>query len=83
MSATSAATDWVVLAMGDGALGFWGALRKVFPQAREQHCCFQIRGKYWQGPGSTCRAGSWREAERRALLVADERGARLSLRLYR
>jgi Transposase and inactivated derivatives len=27
-----------VLAMGDGALGFWGALREVFPQAREQRC---------------------------------------------
>lgn len=25
-------------AMGDGALGFWGALREVFPQAREQRC---------------------------------------------
>ena len=24
-----------VLAVGDGALGFWGALREVFPQARE------------------------------------------------
>ena len=23
-----------VLAVGDGALGFWGALREVFPQAR-------------------------------------------------
>jgi transposase-like protein len=29
-----------VLAMGDGALGFWGALRDVFPQAREQRCWF-------------------------------------------
>ncbi|MGB7796541.1 MAG: IS256 family transposase [Pseudonocardiaceae bacterium] len=29
-----------VLAMGDGALGFWGALREVFPQAREQRCWF-------------------------------------------
>ena len=27
-----------VLAIGDGALGFWGALREVFPQAREQRC---------------------------------------------
>ena len=25
------------LAAGDGALGFWGALREVFPQTREQH----------------------------------------------
>ena len=29
-----------VLAVGDGALGFWGALREVFPQAREQRCWF-------------------------------------------
>lgn len=29
-----------VLAMGDGALGFWGALREVFPETREQRCWF-------------------------------------------
>jgi transposase-like protein len=29
-----------VLAAGDGALGFWGALREVFPTAREQRCWF-------------------------------------------
>jgi transposase-like protein len=28
------------LAIGDGALGFWGALRGVFPQTREQRCWF-------------------------------------------
>jgi len=28
------------LAMGDGALGFWAALRDVFPQTREQRCWF-------------------------------------------
>jgi transposase-like protein len=27
-----------VLAIGDGALGFWKAIRDVFPQAREQRC---------------------------------------------
>ncbi|HZA88543.1 MAG TPA: IS256 family transposase [Acidimicrobiales bacterium] len=27
-----------VLAVGDGALGFWGALREVFPDARGQRC---------------------------------------------
>ncbi len=26
------------IAVGDGALGFWAALRKVFPQTREQRC---------------------------------------------
>jgi transposase-like protein len=29
-----------VLAIGDGALGFWAALREVFPQAKEQRCWF-------------------------------------------
>jgi transposase-like protein len=27
-----------VLAIGDGGLGFWGALREVFPDSREQRC---------------------------------------------
>jgi transposase-like protein len=29
-----------VLAVGDDALGFWGALREVFPDTREQRCWF-------------------------------------------
>src|SRR4051794_11612441 len=29
-----------VLAAGDGALGFWGALREVFPATAEQRCWF-------------------------------------------
>jgi transposase-like protein len=29
-----------VLAVGDGALGFWGGLREVFPRAREGRCWF-------------------------------------------
>jgi len=29
-----------VLAVGDGALGFWGALREVFPESRTQRCWF-------------------------------------------
>ena len=31
-----------VLAVGDGALGFWGALREVFPQTREQRCWVHV-----------------------------------------
>ena len=27
-----------VLAVGDGALGFWGAIREVFPESKEQRC---------------------------------------------
>lgn len=29
-----------VLAVGDGALGFWSAVRTVFPETREQRCWF-------------------------------------------
>ncbi len=29
-----------VLAVGDGALGFWAAVREVFPETREQRCWF-------------------------------------------
>ncbi|MET3805374.1 transposase-like protein [Nakamurella sp. UYEF19] len=28
------------LAMGDGALGFWAAVKDVFPQTKAQRCCF-------------------------------------------
>lgn len=30
------------LAVGDGALGFWGALREVFPAAKEQRCWVHV-----------------------------------------
>ena len=33
-----------VLAVGDGALGFWGGLREVFPGSREQRCWFHKSG---------------------------------------
>jgi len=33
-----------VLAVGDGALGFWAALREVFPTTREQRCWFHAGG---------------------------------------
>lgn len=33
-----------VLAVGDGALGFWAALRDVFPRTREQRCWFHKIG---------------------------------------
>ena len=29
-----------ILAVGDGALGFWKALREDFPQTKEQRCWF-------------------------------------------
>jgi len=33
-----------VLAVGDGALGFWKALREVFPTTRGQRCWFHVSG---------------------------------------
>jgi transposase-like protein len=33
-----------VIATGDGALGFWRALREVFPETREQRCWFHQIG---------------------------------------
>src|SRR5699024_11474630 len=33
-----------VLAIGDGALGFWNAVRDVFPETREQRCWFHKMG---------------------------------------
>jgi transposase-like protein len=33
-----------VLAVGDGALGFWGGLREVFPETKEQRCWFHKIG---------------------------------------
>jgi putative transposase len=32
-----------VLAVGDGALGFWKALREVFPDTSEQRCWFHVQ----------------------------------------
>ncbi len=33
-----------VLAVGDGAIGFWKALPEVFPTTREQRCWFHVSG---------------------------------------
>jgi transposase-like protein len=33
-----------VLAIGDGALGFWKALREVFPDTKEQRCWWHVSG---------------------------------------
>lgn len=44
-----------VLAVGDGALGFWAALREVFPETREQRCWVHRSRQ-----GTTRRFRSWR-----------------------
>ena len=43
-----------VLAVGDGALGFWKALREVFPQTREQRCWFHVGGPVIRNAGAKC-----------------------------
>ena len=45
------------LAIGDGALGFWAALRKVFPSTREQRCWMHKSGKE-SLPTTSCRGAS-------------------------
>src|SRR2546430_10521091 len=58
-----------VLAVGDGALGFWSALREVFPATRTQRCWFPQDRQRAVGvaevgaPG--CETGPRRDLERR------------------
>ena len=51
-----------VLAAGDGALGFWGALREVFPQTTEQRCWFHKTATSWPrcpSPPTLARRRHW------------------------
>jgi hypothetical protein len=41
-----------VLAVGDGALGFWKAIRDVFPDTKEQRCWWHKIGNVLAGPRS-------------------------------
>jgi hypothetical protein len=57
-----------VLAVGDGALGFWAAVRDVFPQTREQRCWFQDRQRAQrraQVRPAGCQGRAGRDVERR------------------
>jgi transposase-like protein len=47
-----------VLAVGDGALGFWGALREVFPDTREQRCWFHKIGNVLSALPKTAHPGA-------------------------
>ncbi len=47
-----------VLAVGDGALGFWGALREVFPQAKEQRCWFHKIGNVLSALPKSAQSGA-------------------------
>jgi transposase-like protein len=46
-----------VLSVGDGALGFWAALRQVWPATREQRCWFHKLGNVLD----SCRGGCSRK----------------------
>jgi transposase-like protein len=47
-----------VLAVGDGALGFWGALREVFPDTAEQRCWFHKIGNVLSALPKTAHPGA-------------------------
>jgi transposase-like protein len=66
-----------VLAVGDGALGFWGALREVFPDTREQRCWFHKIGNVLSALPKTAHPGAkkalaeiWNAEDRRHALDA-------------
>ena len=47
-----------VLAVGDGALGFWAAVREVFPQTREQRCWFHKIANVLNAPPKSAQPGA-------------------------
>ena len=47
-----------VLAVGDGALGFWAAIRDVFPETREQRCWFHAGGNVLNALPKSAQAGA-------------------------
>ena len=58
------------LALGDGALGFWKALRQVYPGAREQRCWVHKTGnvlnklpKGKRKPRGACKTSGWPKPE--------------------
>ena len=65
-----------VLAVGDGALGFWKALREVFPDTQEQRCWFHVQGNVLAAlpksahPGAKAALAEIYQAEDRAHALA-------------
>ena len=49
-----------VLAVGDGALGFWKALREVFPVTREQRCRLHVEANILAALPKTAHPGAHR-----------------------
>ena len=75
-----------VLAAGDGALGFWSALREVFPETREQRCWFHkisnvlARAAEVGAPGGE--EGARRDLERRGQVPRPRRGQTVRVDLW-
>ena len=65
-----------VFAVGDGALGFWKALREVFPDTVEQRCWFHVQGNVLAAlpksahPGAKAALAEIYQAEDRAHALA-------------
>src|SRR5439155_5465746 len=71
-----------VLAVGDGALGFWSAVREVFPETREQRCWWHKIGNVLNAlPNSAQEEGARRDVERRGQGPRPSRGQRVRRRL--
>jgi transposase-like protein len=67
-----------VLAVGDGALGFWGALREAFPDTREQRCWFhKISNVLAALPNSAHRVRRRRSQKSGTPRTSSTRGTRL------
>ena len=47
-----------VLAVGDGALGFWAAVREVFPDTREQRCWFHVQANVLNAQPKSAQPGA-------------------------
>jgi len=56
--AAAAACGVPVLAVGDGALGFWAALREVFPDTRDQRCWWHKQANVLAGLPKSARPGA-------------------------
>ena len=71
-----------VLAVGDGALGFWRAVRDVFPETREQRCWFHTDRQRAQRPAQVRAArregGAGRDLQRRGHASTRPRRSRRS-----
>lgn len=78
------------LAIGDGSLGFWAALREVFPQTAEQRCWFHKSGNVLNklprvtsvGERAEQRAAPGQERPAQHLAGGDSRGSERRLRSF-